>query len=63
MLVVENLANVLYIKFYICFTDVNECTSGNNNCSIYANCENKIGSYICVCKQEYSGDGYICEGM
>jgi len=28
-----------------------------------ANCENIPGSFSCICKPEYSGDGFNCEGI
>ncbi|CAB4034223.1 adhesion G -coupled receptor E1-like isoform X1, partial [Paramuricea clavata] len=34
---------------------------GNNNCSEYAQCINEIGSYKCICKSGYIGDGRQCK--
>ncbi|XP_068708477.1 sushi, von Willebrand factor type A, EGF and pentraxin domain-containing protein 1-like isoform X1 [Montipora foliosa] len=43
-----------------CQQDINECTSGDANCSIDAICKNSHGSYSCTCKPGYTGDGYNC---
>ncbi|EDV23993.1 uncharacterized protein TRIADDRAFT_57765 [Trichoplax adhaerens] len=40
--------------------DLNECSSGINNCSQYANCTNTIASYYCDCWHGYYGDGNNC---
>lgn len=42
--------------------DVNECQQ-RHSCSKEAWCFNKIGSYQCVCKKGYTGDGKNCEGI
>ena len=44
------------------FVDVNECRR-RNSCSKQAWCINKIGSYQCLCKEGYTGNGKICEGQ
>ena len=41
--------------------DINECMLGACNVT-FANCENTIGSFICSCKDGYSGNGTVCEG-
>ena len=44
--------------------DINECADMNgNNCSVYANCTDTIGSYDCTCSAGYTADGYLCDGM
>jgi len=42
--------------------DVNECLTNNGGCDINAICSNTIGSFNCICKPEYSGDGLSCYG-
>ena len=42
--------------------DIDECL-GDNDCLDYANCTNSIGSYSCVCKEGFTGDGTNCTGM
>ena len=44
-------------------TDINECImEGDNNCSVFADCSNTVGSYICTCQQGYveQANGTIC---
>ena len=43
-----------------CISDVNECEIGNNNCNSNASCNNTIGSFRCVCKIGYLGNGITC---
>jgi len=40
--------------------DIDECSSGTNNCDVHANCTNTIGSYECKCKPGYFGNGTEC---
>ena len=44
------------------YTDLDECSNGTHNCSMYADCSNTIGSYDCTCQQGYVdyGNGTIC---
>eukprot|EP00058_Branchiostoma_floridae_P001021 XP_002586509.1 hypothetical protein BRAFLDRAFT_106412 [Branchiostoma floridae] len=42
--------------FFICQTDINECSNDNGGCS--HNCENTDGSYRCTCQ-----DGYQLSGL
>ena len=41
--------------------DIDECTTGLNNCDGNATCTNTNGSYFCTCFEGYTGDGYSCE--
>lgn len=51
----ENILN----KFKL---DDNECALGTDTCNENAVCFNTIGSYSCVCKLGYTGDGHSCSG-
>ena len=44
------------------FLDINECTTGIDNCHAFANCFNNIGSFSCACKNGYIGNGTFCQG-
>ena len=41
--------------------DIDECSTGRNECSNDAECINKNGHYICRCHQGYIGNGTFCE--
>lgn len=54
---------ILYIYIYICLrSDINECSAVSNPCDEKADCDNSEGSYSCVCKQGFLGNGTACEG-
>ena len=40
--------------------DTDECTTGGHNCDSNAVCINIEGSFTCVCKDGYTGDGITC---
>ena len=52
----------LYGKWFIFYTDVNECMNDQHTCDLHANCTNTDGSYTCACIDGYTGDGNICFG-
>ncbi|XP_032218575.2 uncharacterized protein LOC116601871 [Nematostella vectensis] len=43
-----------------CENDVDECLSDDFPCHPNATCSNTHGSYVCVCTQGFTGDGFIC---
>ena len=45
-----------------CIIEIDECLMSSHNCSKFATCTNKPGSFECNCKDGYRGDGYYCEG-
>ena len=45
------------------FTDINECETGEHNCSAdHACCNNTKGSFTCFCQPGYTGNGLNCTG-
>ena len=48
--------------------NINECetlTSENqprHNCDSQANCTDTAGSFMCQCRERYTGDGVTCQG-
>ena len=46
----------------ISFIDINECDA-QNECHANADCSNSIGSYECICRQGYAGNGTECSGI
>ena len=52
--------NVQLIIFIL--TDIDECATKTHNCNLKANCTNTSGSFECVCKEGYTGDGKSCSG-
>ena len=42
---------------------IDECSTGSYVCDINANCTNTDDSYICACKEGYTGDGHSCQGI
>ena len=39
---------------------MDECSQDSHNCSVNADCSNVAGSYNCVCRAGYEGDGKTC---
>ena len=41
--------------------DMDEC-SVMDRCHVDAICNNTIGSFMCICREGYEGDGFNCMG-
>ena len=56
-----HLGNSCYV--YLCPLDIDECTTGADNCDTNAACTNNPGSFTCSCNHGYTGDGVTCMGI
>ena len=55
------LGAVLYTN--IIFPDVDECTLGTHDCDdVNSYCSDTKESFICVCKEGFSDNGFGCSG-
>ena len=45
---------------FLCQQDIDECTTGNDNCHPQARCCNVEGSFVCICNKGFTGDGVEC---
>ena len=43
-------------------SDIDECSSETNGCDENAECNNTLGSYKCICKDGFHGNGTNCKG-
>ena len=42
--------------------DIDECLNSSHSCHANADCTNTPGSYVCSCRQGYTGNGRQCTG-
>ena len=55
---------VLFIhQYYPHSPDINECARSTDTCHPRAVCRNTKGSFRCICRQGYRGNGRRCTGM
>ena len=52
---------IWFINF-VYYSDIDECQLGSDDCDENAECTNTHASYVCTCKEGYSGDGTDCIG-
>ena len=50
----------LLISIIMIMIDNDECNTDEHNCDENADCINTVGSFECMCKQTYFGDGVTC---
>lgn len=50
------------MSLYISVPDVDECMKSPELCDGQGVCENTLGSYKCICRPGYQGNGTHCEG-
>ena len=43
-------------------SDIDECTTNGSPCDENADCLNNEGSYICTCKDGFTGNETLCSG-
>ena len=51
------------ISTSLVYSDINECSADTSPCDENADCTNTDGSYSCTCKQGFTGNGAVCEGI
>ena len=56
-----NNTHLCLLQFAI-FSDVDECTNNDDDCSINGRCTNTVGSFSCACNSGFEGDGKTCTG-
>ena len=59
----ENLTQHIHSYLYMHSPDINECEGSSDLCHSNATCSNTPGSYVCSCKDGYSGNGPFCAGI
>lgn len=42
--------------------DMDECGASKSICDVNAECENTLGSFKCLCKTGFTGNGLVCNG-
>ena len=48
---------------FLWYLDINECADDSlNDCHVNATCTETEGSYTCMCKDGYTGNGTFCKG-
>ena len=47
---------------FLVVLDVDECNNKSYSCDANAVCQNTKGSYKCICKVGYAGNGNKCSG-
>ena len=58
----HRISTVVILRYVVLFVDINECDN-TTACHDNATCTNTEGSYSCVCKEGYTGNGTVCIGI
>ena len=58
----QQLVKLNTLLLCIIIPDIDECSTGVDQCDQNADCTNTEGSYKCTCKTGYEGDGHHCSG-
>ena len=58
----QQLNFVIFIFRIDLFADIDECALEKHSCSSNGECANMVGSYQCMCKPKFTGDGITCQG-
>ena len=53
----------VFLRYIILSSDIDECSADSSPCDENAGCTNSDGSYSCTCKQGFTGEGTVCQGM
>ncbi len=53
---------ILLFLYIILCKEIDECMTGDHDCSMNANCINTVGSFICTCHEGFTGNGQVCDG-
>ena len=53
---------IIFIVVLCVSLDVDECKVSESFCDVNADCNNTRGSYRCLCKPGFTGDGKTCSG-
>ena len=54
---------MIYEMYPTIILDIDVCAYASHNCHADANCTNTTGSFTCVCREGFSGDGVNCQSM
>ncbi len=56
--------SLFFLSFFSFFPDIDECGLNETLCDPHGFCENRLGSFRCLCEQGYqeSQDGQGCVG-
>ena len=62
LVIIYIMSLIHVVSLSLTTTDIDECSSGTDNCNENADCTNAIGTFTCSCVFGYTGDGVTCTG-
>ena len=63
LFMISKAGNLIFLtRNTFIISDLDECKTHTDNCDVNADCKNTVGSYACMCKAGYTGDGRDCKG-